>query len=75
MSFKKIAYHVGDLFEMLTFDGNKKLDCENTGKQCIESFEIANTRKNRKKKFEISNAGRASRSNFMFCKLKKSSKR
>ena len=49
--FKKIAYKVGDLFEMLTFDGNQKLDCENTGKQCIESFEIENTRKNREKKF------------------------
>ena len=36
---------------MLTFDGNQKLDCENTGKQCIESFEIENTRKNREKKF------------------------
>ena len=32
MSFKKIAYNVGELFEMLTFDGNQKLDCENTRK-------------------------------------------
>ena len=29
---KKITYNVGELFENLTFDGNQKLDCENTDK-------------------------------------------
>ena len=32
MSFKKNAYNVGDLFEMLTFDGNQNFDRENTRK-------------------------------------------
>ena len=32
MSFKKIAYNVGDFFEMLVFDGNKKFNFENTRK-------------------------------------------
>ena len=32
LSFKKIAYNVGDFFEMLIFDGNKKFNFENTRK-------------------------------------------
>ena len=41
MSFKKIAYNVGDLFEMLTFDGNKKFNFENTRKLWIYFTEKA----------------------------------
>ena len=28
--FKKVTYNVGEFFEMLTFDGNKKFHFENT---------------------------------------------